>query len=70
MKAAALRQAIYRGSQGKEVMLMDAHFAEYVAVVQAFSEFYGERSENHPSEFHAESEQIAPATLDHEYLGV
>jgi len=49
---------------------MDAHFAEYVAVVQAFSEFYGERSEHLPSEFHAESEQIAPATLDHEYLGV
>jgi hypothetical protein len=49
---------------------MDAHFAAYAAVVQAMNEFYGERPDNLPSEFHSETEQIEPATLDHEYLGV
>lgn len=31
---------------------MDAHFHEYLAAVAAMSELYGERGEDHPTEFH------------------
>jgi len=52
---------------------MDAHFADYVAVVQAMQEIYGESPDTQPSEFHPEpkpAEKVAPANLGHEYLGV
>lgn len=52
---------------------MDAHFTDYLAVVQAMLEIYGERPDSMPSEFHTEPEQVEmvePATLEHEYLGV
>lgn len=31
---------------------MDAHFHEYLAAVAAMSELYGERGDDHPTEFH------------------
>lgn len=31
---------------------MDAHFHEYLAAVAAMSELYGERGDEHPTEFH------------------
>lgn len=34
---------------------MDAHFNEYLAAVAAMSELYGDRGDEHPSEFHAEA---------------
>lgn len=52
---------------------MDAHFAEYVAVVEGMQDIYGELPDSRPSEFHAEprqAEQVEPGTLEHEYLGV
>ena len=33
---------------------MDAHFQEYLAAVAGMQEFYGERGDEHPSEFHEE----------------
>ncbi len=49
---------------------MDAHFAEYLAVIHAVHETYGEQPESLPSDFHEAAEQAAPATVVHEYLGV
>lgn len=59
---------------------MDAHFAEYVAVVESMQTIYGERADGLPSDFHTDREhgdaessdpgKLDPATLDHEYLGV
>jgi len=36
----------------KEVTIMDAHFAEYLAAVEGMQDIYGERGENFPSEYH------------------
>jgi len=35
---------------------MDAHFREYLGAVAAMQECYGERSDDHPSEFHEPGE--------------
>lgn len=43
-----------------EDLTMDAHFHEYLAAVAAMSELYGDRGDEHPSEFHAEA-PAAPA---------
>ena len=40
---------------------MDAHFHEYLAAVAAMSELYGDRGDEHPSEFHAEAAPAADA---------
>lgn len=51
---------------------MDSHFPEYVAVVQAMQEIYGEQPDGQPTEFHSEPKQAEkgePRTLGHEYLG-
>lgn len=32
---------------------MDAHFREYLAAVAGMSDLYGERGDDHPSDFHA-----------------
>jgi len=32
---------------------MDPHFNEYLAAIAGLNEIYGERADDHPSEFHA-----------------
>ena len=59
---------------------MDAHFSEYVAVVESMQAIYGERSAGLTSDFHADPARgfadssdtgaLNPTTLAHEYLGV
>lgn len=44
---------------------MDAHFNEYLAAVVGMQELYGERCDDHPSEFHddgAAADVIVTAT--------
>lgn len=33
---------------------MDPHFNEYLAAIAGMHDVYGERSEDHPTEFHAD----------------
>jgi hypothetical protein len=35
-----------------EGCIMDAHFHEYLAAVAAMRDLYGERGDDHPTEFH------------------
>lgn len=49
---------------------MDAHFSEYLAVVRAMQEFYGERAEDVPTEFHRETERHNETGACQECLGV
>jgi hypothetical protein len=39
---------------------MDPHFNEYLAAIAGMHEVYGERPEDHPTEFHGDGE-FAPA---------
>jgi len=41
---------------------MDAHFAEYLAAIQAMQEVYGESAEWVPSDFHQTNEQQLDAS--------
>jgi len=34
---------------------MDAHFKEYLAAIAGMAQIYGERNDDHPSEFHADA---------------
>ena len=43
---------------------MDAHFSEYLAAVAGMQELYGERGDDHPSDFHQEHSIPAPAVAD------
>jgi len=38
----------------KEGTIMDPHFNEYIAAIAGMADIYGERPEDHPSEFHDE----------------
>lgn len=40
---------------------MDAHFNEYLAAVAGMNEIYGDRPDDHPTEFH---EPLADAAVD------
>jgi hypothetical protein len=37
---------------------MDAHFNEYLAAIAGMHELYGERPEDHPTEFHADDAAV------------
>lgn len=39
---------------------MDAHFNEYLAAVAGMQELYGDRGDEHPSDFHDEHPVAAP----------
>ena len=39
---------------------MDPHFNEYLAAIAGMRELYGERSEDHPTEFH---DDVTPSTV-------
>jgi len=54
----------------KEDLRMDAHFSEYLAVVRAMQEIYGERAEDFPTEFHREAERHNETGACQECLGV
>jgi hypothetical protein len=42
--------------------MMDAHFQEYLAAVTGMQDVYGERSDDHPTEFHDDTvPAFAPA---------
>lgn len=43
---------------------MDAHFHEYLAAVAGMQELYGERGDEHPSDFHEEHPVAVPAVAD------
>jgi hypothetical protein len=43
---------------------MDAHFNEYLAAVAGMQELYGERGDEHLSDFHQEHPAVAPAVAD------
>ena len=49
---------------------MDAHFSEYLAVVWAMQEIYGERAEDFPTEFHRESERHNETEACQECVGI
>lgn len=49
---------------------MDAHFSEYLAVIRAMQETYGERAEDFPTEFHGEIEHLPEARENSQFLGV
>lgn len=38
---------------------MDPHFNEYLAAIVGMRDVYGERPENHPTEFHGDEPAIA-----------
>lgn len=40
---------------------MDPHFNEYLAAIAALNDLYGERTDDHPSEFHAD--ECHPSSL-------
>jgi hypothetical protein len=40
---------------------MDAHFNEYLAAVAGMQELYGDRGEDHPTEFHVAADAIVTA---------
>lgn len=46
---------------------MDPHFNEYLAAIAGMHELYGERPEDHPTEFHADDTAgngtVAPVTV-------
>jgi len=51
---------------------MDAHFREYLAAVSGLQDVYGERGDDHPTEFHddtaaalAPTEEIEPRAGSH-----
>jgi hypothetical protein len=46
---------------------MDPHFNEYLAAIAGMNETYGERTDDHPSEFHAD--ECHPSSL-HDDRGV
>jgi hypothetical protein len=48
---------------------MDAHFAEYVAVVESMQTIYGERNDGLPSDFHTDPEQGAAGSSDPGFCG-
>jgi hypothetical protein len=43
---------VYIHSQGG--LIMDPHFNEYLAAIAGMHEIYGERPEDHPTEFHVD----------------
>jgi hypothetical protein len=43
---------------------MDAHFNEYLAAMAGMQELYGERGDEHPSDFHAEHPVVSSAAQD------
>jgi len=48
---------------------MDAHFAEYVAVVESMQTIYGGQADGLPSDFHTASEQGAAESSDPGFCG-
>lgn len=40
---------------------MDPHFNEYIAAIAGMADIYGERPEDHPSEFHDERQTATVA---------
>jgi hypothetical protein len=55
-----------------ETPIMDAHFRDYLAAVAAMQEIYGERGDDHPTEFHDDTvaalvttEEIEPRAGSH-----
>jgi hypothetical protein len=47
-------------SAAQEAAIMDAHFREYLAAVGGMQDLYGERGDDHPTDFH---DDTVPAIL-------
>jgi hypothetical protein len=45
-------------SSAKEGSIMDPHFNEYLAAIAGMHDIYGDRPEDHPTDFHADHASV------------